>query len=86
MNPAAPEDGTYMIVYGNPTDGYLVMKNEVYKNYYVTAEAIDILAEDAVIPVENKFFVEAINLPSMSAINNSTLAMALIPSIVLCII
>lgn len=61
MNPADPEDGTYMIVYGNPTDGYLVMKNEVYKNYYVTAEAIDILAEDAVIPVENKFFVEAIN-------------------------
>ena len=61
MNPAAPEDGTYMIVYGNPTNGYLVMKNEVYKNYYVTAEAIDILADDVVIPVENKFFVEAIN-------------------------
>ena len=61
MNPAAPEDGTYMIVYGNPTDGYLVMKNEVYKIYYVTAEAIDILADDVVIPVENKFFVEAIN-------------------------
>ena len=60
MNPAAPEDGTYMIVYGNPTDGYLVMKNEVYKSYYVTAETIDILANED-IPVENKFFVEAIN-------------------------
>ena len=60
MNPAAPEDGTYMIVYGNPTDGYLVMKNEVYKSYYVTAQTIDILANED-IPVENKFFVEAIN-------------------------
>lgn len=61
MNPADPEDGTYMIVYGNPTDGYLVMKNEVFSNHYVTAEAIDILADGVVIPKENKFFVEAIN-------------------------